>query len=77
MNVKDRMILYEYKKRKEDFIEVDKIVYEKLIKIVKESNVLTTGVEHRVKTESSLEGKLYKNSEKYQIYVCNIPCKTI
>lgn len=66
MNVKDRMILYEYKKRKEDFFEVDRIVYEKLKKIVKDSKVLTTGVEHRVKTESSLEGKLYKSGDFFQ-----------
>ena len=66
MNVKDRMILYDYKKRQDDYAKVDAIVYEKLKEIVKKSNVLTTGVEHRIKTESSLEGKLYKSGDYYQ-----------
>ena len=62
MNIKDRMILSDYNKRKEDLYKVDSIVAEKLKEIVKKSKVLTTGIEHRVKTEQSLEGKLYKNS---------------
>ena len=66
MNIKDRMILYDYRKRKNDYIQVDSIVYEKLKEIVKTSNILTTGIEHRIKTESSLEGKLYKSGDSYQ-----------
>lgn len=66
MNIKDRMILSDFRKRKEDFIEVDKIVFEKLKEIVKNCKVLTTGIEHRIKTENSLEGKLYKAGDSYQ-----------
>ena len=66
MNVKDRMILADFRKRKADFHQVDSIVVEKLREIVKNSNVFTTGIEHRVKTEQSLEGKLFKNGDYYQ-----------
>jgi ppGpp synthetase/RelA/SpoT-type nucleotidyltranferase len=66
MNIKDRMILTEYRKRKEDLYEVDRIVAAKIKEIVKNSHVLVTGVEHRVKTEESLEGKLFKSGESFQ-----------
>lgn len=66
MNIKDRMILADFKKEKENFIKLEQIVSNKLREIVSSSNVLTTGIEHRVKTESSLEGKLYKNGDFYQ-----------
>lgn len=66
MNIKDRMILSDYRKRMDDYIKVDAIVYEKLKEIVKSSKILSTGIEHRIKTESSLEGKLYKNGDYFQ-----------
>jgi ppGpp synthetase/RelA/SpoT-type nucleotidyltranferase len=66
MNIKDRMILTDYRKRKDDLYEVERIVGDKLREIVRNSNVLVTGVEHRVKTESSLEGKLFKSGDSYQ-----------
>lgn len=66
MNIKDRMILTDFKKRKDDFVAIDNILLEKLREIVKSSHVLTTGIEHRIKSETSLEGKLYKNGDSYQ-----------
>ena len=66
MNIKDRMILSEYRRRKGDLLEIDSIVAEKLKNIVNSSKILTTGIEHRVKTETSLEGKLYKSGDLYQ-----------
>ena len=66
MNIKDRMILADFKKEKENFIKLEQIVANKLREIVSSCNVLTTGIEHRVKTESSLEGKLHKNGDYYQ-----------
>ena len=66
MNVKDRMILSDFKKRKNDLVSIENIVVEKLRAIVKTSHVLTAGIEHRIKSETSLEGKLYKSGDSYQ-----------
>ena len=66
MNIKDRMILSDFKARKNDLIAIDGIVLEKLRSIVKTSHVLTAGIEHRIKSENSLEGKLYKSGDRYQ-----------
>lgn len=66
MNIKDRMILEEFKKEKENFIKLEQIAVKKLQDIVSESKVLVTGIEHRVKNEDSLEIKLYKKGDHYQ-----------
>ena len=66
MNIKDRMILDEYKKEKPNFIKLEQVVDKMLRDTVSESGVMVAGVEHRVKGEKSLEGKLYKNGEWYQ-----------
>lgn len=66
MNIKDRMILDEYKKEKPNFLKLEEIVDEMLSGTVKDSGVMVAGIEHRVKGEKSLEGKLYKNGDWYQ-----------
>lgn len=66
MNIKDRMIMEDYRKYKDDFIRLGDIVHERLRKIANDAGILVMGIEHRVKSESSLEGKLYKNGEWYQ-----------
>ncbi len=66
MNLKDRMILDDFRKQKNDFVRMGEIVHEKLANLAKESGILVMGIEHRVKSESSLEGKLYKNGDLYQ-----------
>ena len=66
MNIKDRMIMDEYKKQKSDFQQLGEVVYGMLRKLVDDSGILVTGIEHRVKGEKSLEGKLYKNGDYYQ-----------
>ena len=65
MNIKDRMILEDFRKRLPDFEKLEKIVAVKLRNVIKKCNVLTTGIEHRIKTEASLEGKLYKSGDSY------------
>ncbi|MGN0115368.1 MAG: RelA/SpoT domain-containing protein, partial [Acutalibacteraceae bacterium] len=66
MNIKDRMILDEYKREKPNFIKLEQVVDKMLHDMVAESGVMVAGVEHRVKGEKSLEGKLYKNGDWYQ-----------
>lgn len=66
MNIKDRLILEEYKKEKPSFIKLEEEVDSILRGLVKESGILVTGIEHRLKREKSLEGKLYKNGDVYQ-----------
>lgn len=66
MNVKDRIILENYRKEKENYLKLEQVVAGLLQDTVKKSNILVTGIEHRLKGEKSLEGKLYKNGEWYQ-----------
>lgn len=66
MNLKERLILEEYKKERHNFMRIEDIVARKLRGIVKREGILITGIEHRVKSEESLERKLYKKGELYQ-----------
>ena len=66
MNVKDRLIMEDYKKQKDSFSRLGDVVHDMLQKAVNSSGILVMGIEHRVKGEKSLEGKLYKNGDWYQ-----------
>lgn len=66
MNVKDRMIMEEYHEQRDDFIRLGDIVHGMLRDIASKSGILVMGIEHRVKGEKSLEGKLYKNGDWYR-----------
>lgn len=66
MNIKDKMILEEFKKERNNFIRLGEIVLAKLKETIAETDVVVTGIEHRVKSEKSLEVKLYKNGDYYQ-----------
>ena len=66
MNVKDRLIMEDFKKQKESFIKLGNIVHDMLKNAVSSEGILVMGIEHRVKGEKSLEGKLYKNGDWYQ-----------
>ena len=66
MNIKDRMIMEDFRKSKDDFIRLGDIVHEMLREIATDAGILVMGIEHRVKGEKSLEGKLYKNGDWYQ-----------
>ena len=66
MNVKDRMILDDFRKTRADYVELEGIVADMLRKLTSESGILVMGLEHRVKEEKSLEGKLYRAGDWYQ-----------
>lgn len=66
MNIKDRMILGDFRKTHDTYVELSEVVYEKLKAITDNSDTLIMGLEHRVKTEKSLEGKLYRSGDRYQ-----------
>ncbi len=66
MNIKDRMILDDFRKTRDTYVELSEIVYEKLKAITDNSGTLVMGLEHRVKAEKSLEGKLYRSGDWYQ-----------
>ncbi len=65
MDLKNRLILEEYRKSREDFLEIESIVAEKLDVIAKEAGVRVFATQHRVKSENSLAGKLIRNDGWY------------
>ena len=66
MNVKDKIIIEDYRKARDAFIKLDAIVYDKLCSLVKNAGIQTLGIEHRVKSEASLAEKLVRNGDWYQ-----------
>ena len=66
MNVKDRMILDDFRKTRSTYVELGEIVHDKLKALADGSGTLVMGLEHRVKEEKSLEGKLYRSGDWYQ-----------
>ena len=67
MNLKNRMILEDFRKRRDDFVKLGDLVHEQLRDIVKSAGIgEILGIEHRVKTEKSLAGKLERNADLYQ-----------
>lgn len=66
MNLKDRLIIEDYRKAKADFVELEGVVYDKLRSLVKDSGINTLSIEHRVKGEASLAEKLVRNGDWYQ-----------
>ena len=63
MNIKDRMIMEEYREQKDDFASLGEIVHSRLSRIVKNAGIPVMSIEHRVKDENSLEGKLYRKGD--------------
>lgn len=66
MILKDRLIIEEYRKERDNFLALEDVVYKKLAELVKTSGIQTLSIEHRVKSETSLAGKLVKNGDWYQ-----------
>ena len=65
MDLKNRLILEEYRKSEGDLALIGKIVDEKLNELVAGSGIRTFAVQHRVKSEKSLAGKLVRNDGWY------------
>jgi ppGpp synthetase/RelA/SpoT-type nucleotidyltranferase len=65
MNLKNRMIMEEYREARADFIQLGDIVSQMLKASLREKKIRAFAVEHRVKEEKSLAGKLELKGEKY------------
>lgn len=63
---KDNRILEQYRENKDNFEQLGNIVQGILEKMVKDAGIRVMTVEHRVKKEKSLVGKLYRKGDKYQ-----------
>ena len=65
MNLKNRLILEDYRKQRDDFVKLGDVVHDMLKDIVDELKITVLGIEHRVKAEKSLAGKLERNGDWY------------
>ncbi len=65
MNLKNRMILEEYQMQRDNFIKLGDVVHNILCDIADELGVSVFGIEHRVKEEKSLAGKLERKGDMY------------
>jgi ppGpp synthetase/RelA/SpoT-type nucleotidyltranferase len=81
MNLKCKLILEDYKKQREHFIKLGDVVHTMLLDIVKDLGITVLAVEHRVKEEKSLAGKLERKGDLYNgfeditdILGCRIIC---
>ncbi len=68
MNLKDRMILEDYRKQRDDFVKLGDIVHGMLEDIMKELGISVLTIEHRVKAEKSLAGKLERSGGYYNTF---------
>ena len=81
MNLKSRLILEDYRKQREDFVALGDTAHAMLTDIVKDLGLVVLAVEHRVKEEKSLAGKLERKGDGYNtleditdILGCRIVC---
>ncbi len=65
MSVKNRMILADFVRERPNFVKLEEIVSNLLKTSAKESGIRVDSIEHRVKGEKSLEGKLHKKGDSY------------
>lgn len=65
MDLKCKMIMEEYKEQRKSFTELGDVVHALLSNQLKENNISPLAIEHRVKEEKSLAGKLELKGEKY------------
>ena len=65
MNLKSRLILEDYKKQRDDFVQLGDVVHAMLAEITKELGLTVLAIEHRVKEERSLAGKLERKGDSY------------
>ena len=68
MNLKCRLILEDYRKQKENFVKLGNVVHDMLANIAKEAGLTVLAVEHRVKEEKSLAGKLERKGDLYNVF---------
>lgn len=58
-------IVSQYKKTREKYLELDKIIIEKIMHIIQVEHLFVMDVAHRVKEVESLKGKLLRKQGKY------------
>ena len=68
MNLKCKLILEDYRKQREHFIKLGDVVHTMLSDIAKELGLTVLAVEHRVKEERSLAGKLERKGDLYNTF---------
>lgn len=68
MNLINRIILEDYRKNRDDFLALESVVDKILHKIADDSKLVVFGIEHRVKTEKSLAGKLERSGDWYRSF---------
>ena len=68
MNLKCRLILEDYRKQRDDFIKLGDTVHEMLSDIVNDMGLTVLAIEHRVKAEKSLAGKLERSGDYYNTF---------
>lgn len=68
MNLKCKLILEDYRKQKENFLKLGDVVHGLLCDIAKELGLTVLAVEHRVKEEKSLAGKLERKGDLYNTF---------
>ncbi|MBR5308809.1 MAG: (p)ppGpp synthetase [Clostridia bacterium] len=65
MNLKCRLILEDYRKQRDDFLKLGDTVQEMLSDITRDLGISVLAIEHRVKAENSLAGKLERKGDRY------------
>ena len=72
MNLKSRLILEDYRKQRDSFVKLGDVAHQMLADIAKELGLTVLAVEHRVKEERSLAGKLERKGDGYNTTTKNI-----
>ena len=65
MNLKCRLILEDYRKQRDNFVKLGDTAHTLLTDMVKDLGLTVLAVEHRVKEEKSLAGKLERKGDAY------------
>ena len=68
MNLKCKLILEDYRKQREYFVKLGDVVHTMLSDIAKDLGLTVLAVEHRVKEEKSLAGKLERKGDMYNSF---------
>ncbi len=68
MNLKCKLILEDYRKQREHFVKLGDVVHKMLADIAKDLGLTVLAVEHRVKEEKSLAGKLERKGDSYNTF---------
>ena len=68
MNLKCKLILEDYRKQRESFLKLGNVVHDMLSNIAKDLGLTILAVEHRVKEEKSLAGKLERKGDGYNSF---------